>query len=278
MPVTPFLAWVGGKRYLIKQLALYFPEKINTYWEPFLGGGSVFFYLHNRADHAVISDINLDLVITYQVVKDNPSSIFPFLIQHSEHHPDPAYYYYVRDEIDPKTDLMNRAALAARFIYLNKAAYSNLYRENKQGRFNASRTKSNKKNIYDEAELVAASMALQKATIHHGYYQDVCKPDPGDFVYLDPPYDGRTFEYTSDVFGRKDQRELSVFATRWRDAGTNVLLSNSSTPFIREIYQGWYQQELNPVVKRDNTKSFYNTELVVSTTPVPYEQGELLCL
>ena len=131
----PFLKWAGGKRTLVPDIAKLLPETIETYWEPFLGGGAVFFSLDSRIRTARLSDVNAELTLTYQMARNKHEELIDLLAAHESQHQDKDYYYRVREA----TDCKGAVEVAARFIYLNKTCYNGLYRVNKSGRFNVPR-------------------------------------------------------------------------------------------------------------------------------------------
>ena len=127
----PFVKWVGGKRSIIIELTSRLPEKFNSYFEPFVGGGALYFEIQENIQKAYLSDTNIDLLITYQAIKNNPQELLKTLKRHAENHNSDYYYevraqHYLKDPIE----------VAARFIYLNRTCFNGLYRVNKKGEFN----------------------------------------------------------------------------------------------------------------------------------------------
>jgi len=232
-PATPFVKWAGGKRVLIPDLAKYFPERIGTYWEPFVGGGAVFFTFADRMDRAILSDRNEELVIAYQVVKDRVDDLIEALRAHEIGHKDDRYYLRVRAQ-EP-TDAL---AIAARFIYLNKTCFNGLYRVNKSGKFNVPKGRHKKPDICNPERLRKASAALAKATIRLGDFEKVVRPGPEDFIYCDPPYDDCFTGYQAGGFTSEDQERLRNAVDSWAETGAEIMVSNSDTPLIRRLYRG----------------------------------------
>ena len=226
----PFVKWAGGKRAVVPEIAKRLPETIETYWEPFLGGGAVFFSLDSRIKTAQLSDVNAELVLTYQVVRNKPEKLIAALSEHAEHH-SKAYYLRVRKRIDIRSSV----DVAARFIYLNKTCFNGLYRVNKGGLFNVPMGSYQNPTICDSEGILAASEVLRKATVRVGDF-DKATPSKGDFVYCDPPYDGTFTGYDSGGFDGSDQRRLAEMARQWHTYGAAVMLSNADTPFIRSLY------------------------------------------
>ncbi len=231
---SPFVKWAGGKRSIINELVNRLPEIFENYYEPCMGGAALFFKIQSRINQAYLSDINLDLAITFAVVKISPEALINKLEQHSLK--DSSEYYY---KIRAQYELQDPVDIAARFIYLNKTCFNGLYRVNKKGEFNVPRGSSINPNIIQRENILASSQVLQKATIKYHEF-DAIKPLPNDFVYFDPPYhpaDSTSFtKYTKMDFSEKDQQRLSNFATQLNKTGVKVMLSNSDTPFIRNLY------------------------------------------
>ncbi len=232
-PAAPFVKWAGGKRALIPDIAKHFPEHIGTYWEPFVGGGAVFFTMADRMDRAILSDLNEELVITYQTVKKNVGELIDLLRVHEKKHKNDGYYLKVRGQ-KPTT----APEIAARFIYLNKTCFNGLYRVNKQGKFNVPKGRYKNPTICNEDGLRAASEVLKKATIRLGDFDRIVQPDPEDFIYCDPPYDDCFTEYQAGGFGEDDQERLRNAVNKWAETGTDIMISNSDTRRIRNLYRG----------------------------------------
>ena len=226
----PFVKWAGGKRKLIPEIAQRLPDNFNAYWEPFLGGGAVFFALDSRIGTAYISDINPELAVTYQMVRNSPKELIAQLEDHARRH-DKKHYLRVRKLTGTPCAL----EVAARFIYLNKTCFNGLYRVNKSGQFNVPIGRYSNPAICDAENLQAASQVLQKAQIVFGDFAKIT-PGFGDFVYADPPYDGAFSGYAADGFGDDDQRRLRDAVLRWHSNGTSVMVSNADTPLIRSLY------------------------------------------
>jgi DNA adenine methylase len=231
----PFLKWAGGKTRLISQYKDYFPQHYQTYYEPFLGGGAVFFHL--QPSHAVLTDINADLVITYRCVRDNLEELITLLQAHQQRH-NSEYYYDVRNYHNG-TDLTK----AARFIYLNKTCFNGLYRVNSQGKFNVPVGKYKNPGICQEEVLRVASLALQKVEIKQANFAEVLNYATGtnDFVYFDPPYyplnkTSNFTAYSNFCFDENQQIKLRDIFIELADKGVKVMLSNSDCPLIRDLY------------------------------------------
>lgn len=231
----PFVKWAGGKRNLLNAIRPLLPAEFRNYYEAFIGGGAVFFAIADCVEHAYLSDNNLDLVITYQVIKADPTHLIARLKEYAASH-SPEQYYSVRE-----TEYKDDVGVAARFIYLNKTCFNGLYRVNKSGKFNVPMGSYKNPGIVNGENLMACHKALQKATITYHDYKDIDpKPHTGDFVYLDPPYhptnDDSFTAYTKENFTEQNQSELKDFALELHRAGAKVMLSNSKTKFIKDLY------------------------------------------
>ena len=230
-PARPFIKWVGGKRALANAITVLEPPSANNYWEPFIGGGAVFFD-KLRSSPAHLSDINSELTTTYLIVKQFPDLLIEKLRQHDrDHRANDDNYYRVRK----MTHLSSPIDVAARFIYLNKTCYNGLYRVNRKGVFNVGKGSYRNPVICDEANIHAASQALGNATIELRDFSRI-NPAAGDFVYCDPPHDGTFAGYTAKPFGSNEQLRLRDKYLDWHHAGANVMLSNSDTELIRKLY------------------------------------------
>lgn len=241
----PFLKWVGGKAQLLAQFAHFFPEQVDRYIEPFIGGGAVFFHLKRRFPHlrAVLRDNNDELINTYRVVRDAPEALMQRLDEHlARYHEDcRGYYYRVRKAELLATDGVERAA---RMIFLNKTCFNGLWRVNLRGRFNAPIGTHPRQSLYDRDSLLASSHALAGSDLAtQDFRATFAEVQPGDFVYVDPPYipasaTARFTSYTKEDFGLAEQRELAALALAAAARGTRLMLSNSDTALAGELYAG----------------------------------------
>lgn len=243
----PFLKWAGGKQQLLSQYDQLFPARFTRYFEPFLGGAAVFFHLWNRRafrDQAVLCDSNPELVLVYEVVRDDVESLIEVLREHAQHHSHD-YYYRIRN-LDRIPDLrLGRVAKAARTIYLNKSCFNGLYRVNRSGHFNVPIGSYVRPPILQEEILRSASVALRETELRVCDFERVLElAGPGDFIYFDPPYDplSRTASFTSYTkgdFDDEDQRKLASTYRGLDERGCFVMLSNSNTSFVRHLYVGF---------------------------------------
>ncbi len=239
----PFVKWAGGKRSLVPTILKLLPRTFNTFWEPFLGGGAVFFALEHEGsiNMAKLSDINMQLILTYRMIKENPDSVIDLLRKHAKNNARKGkeYYYTIRQaEEQPSAE-----EFAARFIYLNKTCFNGLYRVNRKGEFNVPYGKYDNPKICGEKNLQAVSLSLLKTDLFFNDFTNI-QPKRGDFVYCDPPYDGTYASYDAEGFNTDDQIRLRDCVERWRRAGAFVMLSNSNTSFIRELYADFNRHEV----------------------------------
>jgi DNA adenine methylase len=242
---SPFLKWAGGKGRLLKQMAMHFPSEFETYLEPFLGGGAVFFYLHPK--RSILSDSNSDLIQAFSTVRDDPEGLMAALDRHYPYRKRRGYYGRIRAQ-NPAD--LNPAERAARTIFLNKTCYNGLYRVNRTGQFNVPFGRNANPSLYDRAALLAASTALKGSVLTTGDYRWACQyAREGDFVYLDPPYHPPSATanftgYTRAAFGPDDQKEVaSVFVDLDR-RNCKVMLSNSATSLIESLYHGYKMKSI----------------------------------
>ena len=243
--VVPFLKWAGGKRQLMPEIREMLPDGVTThpYYEPFIGGGALFFELLPK--RAVINDYNEELINVYTVIRDNPSE----LIEDLKRHKNTAEYFYKIRAIDrqPLFSNLTRIERASRIIYLNKTCYNGLYRVNNAGEFNSPFGRYKNPNIVNEPVIKAVSKYLNSSQIQISScdYALILKDIPTDsFVYLDPPYhpiseSSSLTGYVQGGWDEGDQLRLRDVCNRLRDNGIKFLLSNSASDFIREIYSDY---------------------------------------
>lgn len=259
--VRPFLKWAGGKRQLLPKLKEFYPEEFGTYHEPFLGSGAVFFDLANaealQAGRVRLTDVNSDLVGCWLQLRHNCGQVVRHLrALRADYTAAPREHYYrVRDTFNPLRERITNgngprperytSRLTAMFIYLNRTGYNGLFRLNSSGGFNVPRGRYKDPKICDEENLRRVSSALSRlsAEIEHTSFEKVGRvAAPGDFVYFDPPYaplstTARFTSYTSNGFGREDQRALQQVVFKLVRKGCYVVLSNSKAPEITALYK-----------------------------------------
>lgn len=238
--VPTFVKWAGGKKQLLNQLKQYFPETINRYFEPFVGGGAVAFYIikHYKPKEVYLSDNNDELTNAYKVIKDNVNELIENLKEYKRQH-SKEFYYKVRAK-NPKE--LSNLERAVRFIYLNKTCFNGLYRVNSKGEFNVPIGSYTNPAIYNEQELKEISRLLKGVEIKtKQFYEIQNKVKEGDFIYFDPPYypikkDSFT-TYTKEEFLDKEQKKLAKLFKKLDKKGAKVMLSNSDSHFVEGLYK-----------------------------------------
>ena len=248
----PFLKYAGGKTALLPKILPLLPAKINTYYEPFVGGGAVFFALaaEKRFKRAVIGDVNDDLIETYFSIQHDLDELVRRLKAHAGKHSE-EYFYKVRAQ--------KGVNIAARLIYLNRTCFNGLYRVNRKGEFNVPFGKYANPTICDEENLRAVSIALRRVGLLSGDFErSTMRAKRGDTVYFDSPYaplsETSNFTgYAKGGFGEADQTRLRDCFAELDARGVHVLLSNSDTPLVRKLYKGFKLEEVQ-APRRVNSK------------------------
>lgn len=239
---APFMKWAGGKRSLVPTLAGLIPDRYGAYYEPFVGGGAVFFGL--RPERALLNDANEELITCYAVVRDRLDDLLAVLATHVNTE---AHFLRVRGQRPADLDDVTRAA---RLIYLNRTCFNGLYRVNKRGEFNTPYGHYRNPTIVPAKLLRDASVALRGATLTAAGYREACaSAGRGDLVYLDPPYvpaggfaDFRRYHRVQ--FREDDHEELARVFKELDARGCHVRLSNAYTPFVLDLYADWTIHEV----------------------------------
>ncbi len=228
-----FLKWAGGKNWFVKHQRHRLPVRYNRYIDPFLGGGSVFFYM--EPEEAILSDVNAELISTYQAIQQDWQNLDRRLRVHARRHNDD-YYYEVRNQ-HPRT-LPN---IAARMIYLNRTCFNGIYRVNRKGEFNVPRG-SKDSVITGLEEFEERSKLLQNADIRCcDFEESINEAQEGDFLFCDPPYaiqEEQSFVgYTQNLFNWEDQIRLANALERARQRGVQILMTNVNHSSVRALYK-----------------------------------------
>lgn len=267
---SPFLKWPGGKRRLLSELRSRLPVKFNTYFEPFVGAGALLFDL--QPTRFVISDLNEDLMVCYQALQQDVGG----LIAHLQGMENTKENYLRIRALDRRPDYKRMPVLdrAARFIYLNRTCFNGLHRVNSQGFFNVAFGGYKNPRICDDWGLVAVHTFLRGSTrakriLAGNYWQALKTARAGDFVYLDPPYDGTWNEYQAGGFGPAHQRALAALVGELTQAGVLVMLSNSNTELIRELYGRYHVQTVMAIRSISCDGNREKAEEVIVTNYVP---------
>jgi DNA adenine methylase len=269
--VAPVLKWVGGKRQIIPELITHLPKNISSlkYYEPFIGGGALFFHLEPKK--AVINDYNSELINVYKVIKNNLEEL---LIDLRKHENLPDYFYKIRGiDRQPLFDDLNDVQHASRIIYLNKTCFNGLYRVNSSGEFNSPFGRYTNPNIVNEPILRAVSRFLNSNDIKilNGDYEQALQEITVDsFVYLDPPYHpiSESSNFTGYIQGGWNaghQNRLKRVCDNLNERGVKFLLSNSSAPLIRELYSDYkiISVNANRSINSDGEKRGQIEELLI---------------
>jgi DNA adenine methylase len=239
---APVIKWVGGKSKLLPELLARMPERFSRYYEPFAGGAALFFRV--SPERGVLADYNPDLINLYTVLGRDVSSVIKRLAYHREHHSE-SHYYAVRERWNDREVAWATADRAATFIYLNKTCFNGLWRVNRAGAFNVPIGRYTDPPICVPDTLRAAHTVLARTELRNCDYRTAVEDAKrGDFIYFDPPYDPVTTtsnftSYTNQTFGPEQQQELADTARKLVAKGCKVMLSNSDTPYIRQIYKGF---------------------------------------
>lgn len=241
----PFLKWAGGKRQLLSDLKKYIPKKYNTYYEPFVGAGALLFELQPKK--AVINDINVELINCFQVIKNSINELLAELENYQDKNEE-NFYYEIR-ELDRTEEYQQMSSVqkAARIIYLNKTCYNGLFRVNSQGYFNVPFGRYKNPKILDEAVLKAINHYFNNnnvAILNTDFEEVLENAKKGDFIYIDPPYDpvsdtSSFTGYSLDGFGKEEQKRLKETFDLLTKKKCKVMLSNSATDFILDLYQDY---------------------------------------
>ena len=246
---SPFLKWAGGKSAIAERIRTLLPRDVRdrVYREPFLGGGAMFFYL--QPEKAILSDAVKPLIHTYKTVQKQVELLIHRLeklrVNHSDEH-----FYEIRNRFNQErnAEVIDRAAW---LIYLNKTCFNGLFRTNKSGEFNVPVGRFANPRVVDPERLRVSSGLLSRAKIKHATFDHlVDDAEPDDMIYLDPPYDpiSKTSSfagYAEGGFGREDQERLAETYRLLDERGCILALSNSDTPFVRKLYEGY---DLCPII------------------------------
>ena len=251
----PFVKWAGGKTQIVDELLALAPARIDTYYEPFVGGGALFFRLAAdpklRPQRAVLNDLNSELMATFRAVRDDVDTLIARLQDLQSVYRELDFggrddrFYEVREEYRELVTGGNAQdiELAARLLFLNKTCFNGLYRVNRSGQFNVPHGRYANPRILDESGLRAASEALATAELTSVDFEEACAgAGPNDFVYFDPPFypvssTSSFTAYTGSDFNHRDQLRLKLLADGVRAHGAEVLLSNSDREWVIGAYE-----------------------------------------
>jgi len=273
-PPKPFVKWAGGKRQLIPQIEKHLPDKFSSYFEPFLGGGALLFHIlyENQNLKGYVSDLNSDLVLAYITIRDKLDDLLKSLQKHSDNYfsNSKSYYYSIR-ESTPK----NQVDKVSRLLFLNRTCFNGLYRVNSKGKFNVPLGRYSNPNIVQEENLKYVNQFLNqnKITIKcQDFSSTVESVKKGDFVYFDPPYQpvsktANFTSYTNSNFTFNDLKRLAKVSNQLAKRGVNVLLSNSSSKQVLDLFAttDWEIVEIkaNRAINSDSHKRTGHSELLI---------------
>lgn len=270
----PFVKWAGGKRQLIPILNENLPKSFGTYYEPFIGGGALLFHIITERDgqKCSISDLNSDLVLAYITIRDRIDDLISSLKSHERnYHKDSKSYYYSVRESNPRSEIEK----TSRLLFLNRTCFNGLYRVNSKGKFNVPLGRYTNPNIVNEDNLRAVSTILQSSKVSikcrdfEAVLQDAKK---GDLVYFDPPYqpvsDTANFtSYTNKDFTDKDLGRLAELCSKLDSKGCKVLLSNSDSKQVSDMFSGKYWKtnriQANRSINSNSKKRTGHFELLI---------------
>ena len=260
---TPFIKFPGGKRNIIESLREYFPKKYNTYYEPFVGGGAVFFDI--KPKKSVINDINKNIANSYKNIKSDVTKVITLLKKYSNEYKSlneakkVKYFYNQRDNFNrliKKEDYGHRNT--ALLLFLNKTCFNGIYRENSKGEFNVPHGRYVNPKIIDEENLKETSKFLRTTKIESNDFEKIFKKGKkGDFFYIDPPYMPITQTahftmYDKSGFDKISQIRLRFAIEELDKKGCFILFNNSDHPFVRDLYT-------------DNNKLFSSKSFKINT-------------
>jgi DNA adenine methylase len=263
---TPIIKWAGGKRQLLQAIKETFGDieiRNNRYYEPFFGGGALFFDLKPRK--ANLNDINKELMNVYRVVRDNVDELIQELEILKNNHSE-EQFYKIR-ELDREVDFLQLGSIfrAARTIYLNKTCFNGLYRVNSKGYFNTPSGKYINPSLYDELNLRNVSKLLSSKAINltcKSYEESVKYARKGAIIYFDPPYDYENEDgfvgYSKQGFNQEDLKKLKTVSDKLVDRGCIVLLSNNDTPYVRQLFEGDHRYHIEYVVRQIDSRRSIN--------------------
>lgn len=243
--LQPFTKWTGGKRQLLPVIKSLMPDNYNSYFEPFIGGGAVFFELIPQK--AIINDFNSELINCYRQIKDNPQKLIELLVEHQKNN-SKDYYLELRSvDRDDRIHTMTATERAARIMYMLRVDFNGLYRVNSKNQFNVPYGRYKNPKIVDSDLILSISQYLNKNNIEiltGDFEKAVEDVGAGDFVYFDPPYiplsETSAFtSYTHEGFSYEEQVRLRDVFRKLDKKGAYVMLSNSSSPLVEELYKGF---------------------------------------
>lgn len=253
----PFLKWAGGKSRIAREIVKEFP-KFNKYYEPFLGSGAIYFEV--TPQNGILNDLNSNLINVYKHIKDQPEKIIQEMDsiqkQYNSLKTDKEkeeLYYSLRDEYNKKEKSIKKSAL---LIFLNKAGWNGMYRENSKGEFNIPFGKRKQLSIYDKDNILKVSKSIQEMHFMSGNYADAVKDaKAGDLIYFDPPYFETFSDYQKQGFTDNNQKELHDLAVELSQRGCYVAISNSNCNKTIDLYSDFKRIIEIPITQTIGSKA-----------------------
>lgn len=236
--IKPILKWAGGKRQLLETIKGLMPIHYNRYIEPFCGGAALYFDL--QPNNAILNDKNQDLINCYIQIRDRLPYVKRELNQLTRNHSE-EFYYQMRALFNSRRKRGNLNSVdAALMIYLNKAGFNGMFRENLKGDFNIPSGKKDTVKLYENENITLCSTQLTRAELYSYDFEVVAEQAlPRDFVFFDSPYDATFHNYQASGFPKEDHIRLAELFHRLSERGVYCLLTNSSTPFIKSLYEDY---------------------------------------
>ena len=276
----PLVKWVGGKRQLLGEIRKNMPEKYGTYFEPFFGGGAVFFDLMPKS--AVINDYNTQLMNLYQQIQTDADELQEIMSLWTKEYNEleaveakDAYFYSKREEYNQciKNNEFSVKS-AALFVFLNKASFNGVYRLNKSGLYNVPCAHRMTLNMPSDEDIKAAADALKSAVILHGDFENACAAvQAGDFVFFDSPYYDTFDTYQAGGFSDEDHLRLFRLFQRLDKLGAYCMLTNSNCDYIKNLYKDYNISvvDVKRMVNRDSSNRV--GQEVIITNYIPFKES-----
>ena len=274
--MTPFVKWAGGKTQLLEKIWERTPNEYGTFYEPFVGGGAVFF--NAKPANGVINDINEELINIYRQLKNDPIPVIKAVNELDRNGGDKEYYYNLRERYNEKISKKELdVECAALLIWINKHCFNGLYRVNSKGLFNVPYNNKTTGKSIDEDNLMNIGYYLKEANIdiRCDDFVETCKDvKEGDFVYFDSPYlpvseTARFTDYTKDGFSMEDHERLAELYKELDKKGAKVMLSNHNVKLAYELYAGF---KIEPIEVRrsinSNAKKRTGKEVIITNYEV----------
>lgn len=258
----PFVKWAGGKGQLVDRLIDRMPPQYNNYFEPFVGGGAMFWSV--APEHGYINDINAELIHTYKVIRDNATELIEHLVAFDSVECTKEFYYAQRESYNKKiSQKIYDTETAALFIFLNKHCFNGLYRVNGKGLFNVPWNQKTHVDSFSSENIFSISQFLKNAVIACGDFETALTDAKSeDFIFIDSPYapiNPTSFEsYTKEGFSESEHRRLASLFKELTARGCYCMLTNHNTDLIQELYQDFLIEEVD-VRRNINSKATNRT-------------------